>query len=47
MKYRYKGRREFEANGYTFRPNEITEIPEEDSATLRKLATHPSFQKVE
>lgn len=47
MKYRFKGRRTLEANGYIFVPNEPVEIPDEDTATLRKLETHPSFEKVE
>lgn len=52
-KFRYKGRRTFEANGYRFAPNEITEIRDDDTATLNKLRgsapqsnSHPSFEEV-
>lgn len=51
-RFKYKGRGQIEANGYTFRHNEVTEIPDDDEATLRKLrgskggAKHPSFEEV-
>lgn len=50
--FRYKGRGAIEANGYTFRANEVTEVRDDDEATLRKLrggtggAKHPSFEEV-
>lgn len=50
--FRYVGRGVIEANGYTFRHYEVTEIPDEDTATLRKLrgrvggSPHPSFKEV-
>lgn len=51
-RFKFKGRGVIEANGYTFRHNEVTEIPDSDEATLRKLrgvrggAPHPSFEEV-
>lgn len=50
--FRYKGRGQIQANGYVFRQNEVTEVPDGDAATLRKLrgglggARHPSFEEV-
>lgn len=49
--FRYKGRGAIEANGYTFKHNEVTEV-HDDEATLRKLRggpggnKHPSFEEV-
>lgn len=51
-KFRYKGRGIIEANGYTFSRDQVTEVPEEDAETLRKLRgspggnRHPSFEEV-
>lgn len=53
-KFRYKGRGEIRAGGYIFRHDEITVIPDDDAATLRKLRgdprskyVHPSFEEVQ
>jgi len=50
--FRYKGRGIIEANGYTFSRDTVTEVPEDDTATLQKLRgrpggnSHPSFEEL-
>lgn len=47
MKYRYKGRGKIEANGYVWDgQGSIAEVSDDDTETLRKLKTHPSFERV-
>ena len=47
MKYRYKGRGDVRANGYEWLgQGSIVDVPAEDTATLQKLKTHPSFELV-
>lgn len=51
-RFRYRGRDVVEANGYTFSNDQITEVPDDDTATIRKLRgapggkSHPSFEEV-
>jgi hypothetical protein len=36
-----------EANGYVFEHGKVTEVRDDDEATLRKLRTHPCFERVD
>jgi hypothetical protein len=45
MRYRYKGRGKIEANGYVW-DGQGSVVEVEDDDTLRKLKTHPSFERV-
>lgn len=51
--FRYRGRGQVQADGYIFRQNEVTEVPDADTSTLQKLrgrpggSKHPSFEEVE
>lgn len=48
MKYRYKGRGDIRANGYEWLGHgAIVDVSEDDIATLQKLKTHPSFERVD
>lgn len=46
MRYRYKGRGKVEAFGYVWVGNgSVQDVT--DDAVLRKLTTHPSFERVD
>lgn len=46
MKYRYKGRGAISANGYQW-DGQGAVVDVDDPETLKKLKTHPSFERVE